>query len=702
MARIKQRIEGIKKGQASSNPDRKVKNASMRTRGTINRLNMYKSGGKAIRDRAGKIIKPAEFQSQLKSGSVARVEPNRKWFGNTRVIGQEALQKFQKELGNAVKDPFKVVLRTSKLPLSLLDAKPMSGKEKVHILDTEPYSEVFSKNRRRKRPNLSFESLAQVAEKVEEKEENYKMEDDIDLVRENDGTMDHQRNPLLNAGQSKRIWGELYRVLDSSDVIIQVLDARDPQGTRSHHIEKYLEKEKPHKHLVFLLNKVDLQPIAVTRKWVQLLSKERPTLAFHSSITNPFGKGALISLLRQFALLHKDKKSISVGFIGYPNVGKSSVINTMKKKKVCNVAPIPGETKVWQFVALTKRVFLIDCPGVVYSGQQHDETELILRGVCRVENIDDPASHVPEVLRRAEHVHLAKLYQITGWEKDDSGIEFLEMIARKRGKLLKGGEPDVHSVAKSVLRDWQYGKIPYLTQPDPNYVTKEKIKEKERPETESDRKQREEVSAKRQELEKKLKTEQDLDEIKEKNMDDPDEYGQDEGESDDEEAEEDDHENKEEIPQTLAAGPVSEKDLIMAKLAKLRKANKMGILQRQEAVDRNAARKRKMEESVDLGKIAREADKDERKAAAQKKKLDEKFKDDDEEEVAPGVGLPKPKIQKEGTAKERRAKERAEKDTKGTNYYSKANVKNKNKDKKVQAELKAKFKKGNKTGQMRK
>lgn len=54
-------------------------------------------------------------------------------------------------------------------------------------------SEVFSKNRRRKRPNLSFESLTQVAEKVEEKEENYKMEDDIDLVRESDGTMDHQR-----------------------------------------------------------------------------------------------------------------------------------------------------------------------------------------------------------------------------------------------------------------------------------------------------------------------------------------------------------------------------------------------------------------------------------------------------------------------------------------------------------------------------
>ena len=105
------------------------------------------------------------------------------------------------------------------------------------------------------------------------------------------------------------------------------------KGTRCRHIERYLEKEKPHKHLVFLLNKVDLQPIAVTRKWMQILQKERPTLAFHASITKPFGKGALISLLRQFAILHKDKKSISVGFIGYPNVGKSSVINTMKRKK---------------------------------------------------------------------------------------------------------------------------------------------------------------------------------------------------------------------------------------------------------------------------------------------------------------------------------------------------------------------------------
>lgn len=83
--------------------------------------------------------------------------------------------------------------------------------------------------------------------------------------------------------------------------------------------------------------------------WVKHLSKEAPTIAFHASINNSFGKGSLIQLLRQFSKVHTDKKQVSVGMVGYPNVGKSSIINTLSKKKVCTVAPIPGETKVLYF-----------------------------------------------------------------------------------------------------------------------------------------------------------------------------------------------------------------------------------------------------------------------------------------------------------------------------------------------------------------
>ena len=182
---------------------------------------MWKNGGKAIRNREGKIIKEAQYQSKLDPGTQARVEPNRKWFGNTRVIGQAALQKFQRELGGAVKDPFKVVLKTSKLPLSLLDSKAEPGKEKFHILDNEPYSETFSKGRKRKRPNITADSLEELVSKANEGADNYNVEKDADLMVETDGTQAHNKNPLLNAGQSKRIWGELYRVLDSADVVVQ-------------------------------------------------------------------------------------------------------------------------------------------------------------------------------------------------------------------------------------------------------------------------------------------------------------------------------------------------------------------------------------------------------------------------------------------------------------------------------------------------
>ena len=79
-------------------------------------------------------------------------------------------------------------------------------------------------------------------------------------------------------------------------------------------------------------------PAWVTKRWLQHLSKDYPTLAFHASITNPFGKGSLLSLLRQLARLRSDRKYISVGFVGYPNVGKSSVINTLRTKKVQTAA----------------------------------------------------------------------------------------------------------------------------------------------------------------------------------------------------------------------------------------------------------------------------------------------------------------------------------------------------------------------------
>ncbi|XP_035207358.1 nucleolar GTP-binding protein 2-like [Stegodyphus dumicola] len=428
----------------------------MRDKTTINRLRMYKNF-KAKRDRRGKITIPAPFQTTLTSGSVARIAPNQKWFGNTKVIGQNALQRFQEALGTALKDPYQVVMRQTKLPITLLNERAKN--KRFHILDTEGFETTFGPKAIRKRPMLKTCNLEEFVNAAEESAENYDASKDKNLVTEKERK--EAKEMIMLKGQSKRLWNELYKVIDSSDVVIQVLDARDPMGTRSKHIENFLRKEKPHKHLVFVLNKCDLVPTWVAQRWVTILSAEYPTMAFHASITNPFGKGALINLLRQFGKLHEDKKQISVGFIGYPNVGKSSIINTLRSKKVCNVAPIAGETKVWQYITLMRRIYLIDCPGVVYPTGDTD-TEIVLKGVVRVENIQTPEDHIPEVLERVKKEYLQKTYKVESWTDP---VDFLEQYARRSGKLLKGGEPDISTVAKMILNDFQRGKLPYFVKP---------------------------------------------------------------------------------------------------------------------------------------------------------------------------------------------------------------------------------------------
>lgn len=299
------RKQGINRSGHSMNPERSTDGlkgvAKVRTKGTIKRLQMYRNF-KAKRDKTGKILTPAPFQGWHKSGTQARVEPNQKWFGNSRVISQNALQKFQTELGAAIKSPFHVVMKPSTLPVTLLNEKAKNAR--VHLLDTESFDDVFGPKKKRKRPNINVRGMEELNEMVNKKLEEYSSEKDSNVVRDDGGVRDMPRDWVMAAGQSRRIWNELYKVVDSSDVLLQVLDARDPMGTRSPHIEKYLRNEKAHKHLIFIMNKVDLVPTWVTQRWLGILNKEYPTVAFHASLTHPFGKGSLINLLRQLGNIY--------------------------------------------------------------------------------------------------------------------------------------------------------------------------------------------------------------------------------------------------------------------------------------------------------------------------------------------------------------------------------------------------------------
>ena len=280
--------------------------SNLRSNATRKRLKMYKE--KLKYDKTGNRIVDGAYASSKVPDKMARVQPDRRWFGNTRVIGQEEMDKFRDELGVAVHDPYTVLLREKKIPMGLLREPTKAAK--MNLLQVEKFEDTFGKHATRKRPKIAATDYETMLQKAQGLDETYNPTNDTDQAT-GKGTATDGRNPfvieatdpLFEKGQSKRIWGELYKVVDSSDVLVQVLDARDPIGTRSVAIENYIRREKAHKHMILLLNKCDLIPAWCTARWVKVLSREYPTLAFHASITNSFGKGALIQLLLQVSAI---------------------------------------------------------------------------------------------------------------------------------------------------------------------------------------------------------------------------------------------------------------------------------------------------------------------------------------------------------------------------------------------------------------
>ncbi|KLO20124.1 NGP1NT-domain-containing protein [Schizopora paradoxa] len=442
----------------------------------VNRLKML-NGGKPVYDRDGKVIQAAAFQKTEAETTPGRVQPDKRWFGNTRVISQTALDHFRTSLTTKANDPYSVLLRRNKLPMALLDeAKNPHAQKRSHIVETEPFGDTFGPKAQRKRPRLdvgTFEELSKSAEAVMPSEDAQEEQVTAETIQTEMVMPENHANhiePIYFKGTSRRIYGELYKVIDSSDVILHILDARDPLGTLCESVLEYIRKEKAHKQVVLIINKCDLVPNWVTARYIQHLTPRYPTLAFHASPNHSFGKGSLIQLLRQFSQLHSDKKQISVGFIGYPNVGKSSVINTLKSGKVCRVAPIPGETKVWQYITLTRRIYLIDCPGIVPTSANDSLTSTVLKGVVRVEALPTPSDHIPTLMTRVKPLYLSRTYNVPLPDPDDPSKAwepetFLDKLARMKGRLLKGGEPDMEGVAKIVLSDWVRGRVPFFVPP---------------------------------------------------------------------------------------------------------------------------------------------------------------------------------------------------------------------------------------------
>ena len=278
--------------------------------------------------------------------------------------------------------------------------------------------------------------------------------------------------------QSRRAYlRELKKVVDTADVVLQVLDARDPLGTRIHPSVEDTILSRVDKKLVLVLNKIDLVPKEILTQWLGVLRRSHPTIAIKASSnanhsgkddasmatmesTVPVGMEGLLQLLKNYARTSTGSKTtIVVGIVGYPNVGKSSIINALKRTRAVGVSSKPGFTTAMQEVVLDQNVRLLDSPGVVF-----DDRTALLGNCVHADALEDPVPAIEALLERCNQASLMMRYGIPAFPPNNA-MMFLAMVAKSYGRVLKGGIPNKLGAARAVLRDWNSGKIPYYTAP---------------------------------------------------------------------------------------------------------------------------------------------------------------------------------------------------------------------------------------------
>ncbi|KAI0334913.1 P-loop containing nucleoside triphosphate hydrolase protein [Cubamyces sp. BRFM 1775] len=291
----------------------------------------------------------------------------------------------------------------------------------------------------------------------------------------------------------------LKAVLDAADVVVEVLDARDPLAARSAHVEEIAREGG--KRVLLVLNKVDACPKEAVEAWATTLRKEHPTVLFRSAsaclpapaesvkgkgkerVDDAWGLEAVLALFKQWVSEKKDDKPLTIAVVGVTNAGKSSFVNSLLRKAVLQTYRLtstpsdsPTTTSHPQEVTLeldNKQVRLIDTPGLSWqpvedaSEEDRNRTrakDVLLRSRGRIERMKDPSFVLSELVSRANREDLMLMYNLPIFTEGDANA-FLAGVARANGFVKKRGEPDLTGASRLVLRDWANGKLARYTVP---------------------------------------------------------------------------------------------------------------------------------------------------------------------------------------------------------------------------------------------
>lgn len=247
-------------------------------------------------------------------------------------------------------------------------------------------------------------------------------------------------------------------IVKMSDIILEVLDARFIEETRNSEIEELIKKEN--KRLIYVINKEDLiDKEKINEKTVRLTPKVFVSCVKRSGFRE-LRERIKIMAHQITDISDKTLNRATVGIVGYPNTGKSSVINVLIGKKVAGTASVAGYTKGMQKAKLTSGIVLVDSPGIIPNKDySNSEVDLISKhakvGARSYSQVKSPEVVVSYLVKEYPAV-FDKFYNILS--KGDAEI-LLEKFGRKMGFLKKGNQVDEDRTARVILKDWQEGKI---------------------------------------------------------------------------------------------------------------------------------------------------------------------------------------------------------------------------------------------------
>lgn len=380
------------------------------------------------------------------------------------------------------------------------------------LLDDEDMDEDMPNDSSNPMSALLASARARAADYEKEPDDD---DDEMDEDDEIEGGVDlTTANSLPTSGPktfefSRRAFQKVFKsVLSSSDIVLYVLDARDPNGTRSRDLEREITAaDAGSKRLILILNKIDLVPPPVLKAWLTYLRRYFPTLPLrantsapnartfdHKALTVKGTSETLLRALKSYASSKQLKRSTTVGIVGYPNVGKSSVINALTSRlgssrsssTACPVGAEAGVTTALREVKLDNKLKLLDSPGIVFpssssrsangethphlSSKQIEQANLTLLSALPPSAITDPIPAITLLLHRLsrseatlqpllDQYGLPPSTLVSTGANGDVTTDFLTQVARKRGRLGKGGVPNLQSAAMGVLMDWRDGRI---------------------------------------------------------------------------------------------------------------------------------------------------------------------------------------------------------------------------------------------------